>query len=222
MKASLDTDITIHLYLSGKQDLMFSVFEKLFMHTYLYENELRRKAPSVYEMLKTDIDEGRVEIVRYRDLIEMDIENLFAEYKNDYKYLFDDGELYAVVLAKAMGIDAFVSDDTKDYGPHYSLVREIIEDVIPFAFYELLFLRYLSSDMTLEEVCQVFNEVNSRSLQHPMNFRERMLRTARRFSQRHGTKRDYDWICGFCSQKQTNYKDMMRGLREYLSNLQQG
>jgi hypothetical protein len=48
MKASLDTDITIHLYSSGKQGLMFTFFDKLYMHIYLYEMELKRKSPLVY------------------------------------------------------------------------------------------------------------------------------------------------------------------------------
>lgn len=57
------------------------------------------------------------------------------EYIEDYEYLFDDGELYTVALAKAMGIVIFLSDDTKEFGPHETLVKELIEDVIPFAFY---------------------------------------------------------------------------------------
>jgi hypothetical protein len=36
MKASLDTDITIHLYSSGKQGLMFTFFDKLYMHIVLH------------------------------------------------------------------------------------------------------------------------------------------------------------------------------------------
>jgi len=39
----------------------------------------------------------------------MGIKGLFDGYKRDYEYMFDMGELYAVSLAKAMGLVAFVS-----------------------------------------------------------------------------------------------------------------
>jgi hypothetical protein len=150
MRASLDTDITIHLYSSSKEKLIFRFFEKVYMHWYLYENELKIKSISVYEKLKADIDADRVKIVTDKDLIKMGIKKTFENYKRDYEYLFDSGELYAVSLAKAIGLFAFLSDDTKAYGPHDTLVRELIGDVMPFAFYELLFLSYLSSDITLK------------------------------------------------------------------------
>ena len=72
------------------------------------------------------------------------------------KYLFYQGEIQAVALAKASGIAAFVSDDTKDFGPHQSLVNELIEGVIPFAFYELLFLKYLNYEITSRRVTYEF------------------------------------------------------------------
>jgi hypothetical protein len=70
----------------------------------------------------------------------MSLQGLFERYKRDYEYLFDSGELYAVSMAKAMGLVAFVSDDTKEYGPHEALVKELIEDVMPFAFMNCCFL----------------------------------------------------------------------------------
>jgi len=111
MNASLDTDIVIHLYLSGKRDLLFSIFEKVYMHEYLCEKELRRKSLTVYNSFTSDVDEGLVEIVKNENLAEMGIYGLFEGYKRDYEYLFDMGELYAVSLAKALGLFAFLSDD---------------------------------------------------------------------------------------------------------------
>lgn len=220
MRASLDTDITIHLYSSGKQELMFSFFEKLYMHQYLYEKELKLKSRVVFDKLSSEINNGRVEIITNKNLIDMGVAGFFENYKRDYEYLFDSGELYAVSLAKAMGLIAFVSDDTKEFGPHETLVKELIEDVIPFAFYELLFLRYLSSELTIKEMHFEFEEVTSKSMgQHPMNFRSRMLKTARRFSSKHGTERDYNWVCEYCEQQTADYRLKMRGLKEYLLRL---
>jgi hypothetical protein len=129
--------------------------------------------------------------------------------------------MYAVALAKAMGLVAFLSDDTKSFGPHEILVDESIEDVIPFAFYELLFLKYLSGNLTLEELSQVFEEINYKSMnRHPMNFKQRMLRTVRRFSSRSGTTRDYDWIYAYCKKNNIQYKSKMISLKEYLSQIE--
>ncbi len=128
--------------------------------------------------------------------------------------------MYAVSLAKAMGLFAFVSDDTKEFGPHETLVKELIEDVFPFAFYELLFLKYLSGKYNAEDMHREFIEVISKSMnERPMNFRSRMLRTVRRFSYKNGTKRDYDWINVYCKSNGIHYKEKMIVLRQYLSNL---
>lgn len=217
MNASLDTDVVIHLYLSGKQELIFYFFDEVYMHEYLYERELKPKSPQVFKKLTSEVEEGRIEIVTNKNLINMGIKDLFEEYKRDYDNLFDSGELYAVSLARAMGLFAFVSDDTKAFGPHETLVKELIEDVIPFAFYELLFLRYLASEITIEEMHQEFEKVTAKSMnKHPMNFRRRMLMVVRRFSYRNGTNRDYNWICDYCENKEVNYKTKMIGLKAYI------
>jgi hypothetical protein len=123
MNASIDTDIVIHLYLSGKQGLLFEMFDDLYMHEFLYERELKRKSLDVYTELSSDVLEGRIAIIRNKDLIELGVKGLFDNYMRDYEYLFDRGELYAVALAKAMGLFAFISDDTKAFGPHETLIR---------------------------------------------------------------------------------------------------
>ncbi len=52
MNASIDTDVVIHLYLSNRQGLFFEIFDELYMHEFLYEEELKRKSISVYEKYK--------------------------------------------------------------------------------------------------------------------------------------------------------------------------
>ena len=220
MNASLDTDIVIHLYGSGKEGLIFDFFDQLYMHAYLYEQELKIKSAPVFQKVSADVESGRIEIVSSKDLFDMGIQGLFERYKREYEYLFDSGELYAVSMAKAMGLVAFVSDDINEYGPHETLVRGLIEDVMPFAFYELLFLKYLSSDINLEELHQEFDAVTSQTMnRYPMKFRTKMAMTARRFSQRHGTERDYNWVRQYCQRQNIDYRDKMRGLKEYLSFL---
>jgi len=220
MKASIDTDVVIHLYLCDKQDLFFKVFDQLYMHEYLYEKELKTKSQSVFDKFSIDVSEGKVIIINNKDLIEMGVKGLFEIYKRDYDSLFDSGELHAVSLAKAMGLVAFVSDDTKEFGPHETLVKELIEDVIPFAFYELLFLGYLDGEISAEQMHREFDLVTSKSMsEKPMNFRSRMLKTVRRFSSK-GTKRDYDWIQSYCKSGNINYSNKMMGFKQYLSHIE--
>jgi hypothetical protein len=220
MDASLDTDIVIHLYKSNKRDLLFSYCDRLYMHEYLLENELKRKSYLVYEQFMTDVQKGNIDIITNSDLINMGAKVIFETYLEENNFLFDIGESYAISLAKAVGIEAFLSDDTKEHGPHDLLVRELIMDVMPFAFYELLYLRYLETDQTPEDLHSEFEKVTSSSMQkYPMNFRSRMLTTVKRFSNKYGTKRDTKWIKQFCNNRNINYKDKLSELKRLLETL---
>ncbi len=220
MNASLDTDIVIHLYKSGKKDLLFSYFDDLFIYEYLLETEMQSKSKEVYEEFKKDIGTGRIKLITNADLIKLGIKGLFEEYKESNKYLFDIGELHAIALAKAMGIVAFVSDDTKDDGPHQTLVKELIEGVMPFAFYELLLLRYLDSHISIKEMFDSFQEINVASMSsHPMNFRSKISITVRRFSRKHGTKRDNDWLEAYCREKGIDLKAKMQELKAFIQSV---
>lgn len=220
MDASLDTDIVIHLYKSGKKELLYSSFEKLYIYDFLFEKEMKRKSVLVYEEFKKDIEAGMVKVIANKDLISMGIKGLFEDYKESNQYLFDQGELQAVALAKAMGIAAFVSDDTKDFGPHQSLVKEIIEGVIPFAFYELLFIKFLNSEITIEELHRSFEDVNKSSMtEFPMNFKRKLSEVLKRFSRKYGTNRDIKWISEYCNKRNINLNSKMLGLRDYLKKI---
>lgn len=220
MDASLDTDIVIHLYKSDKKDLLFSFCNRLYMHEYLLEHELKKKAIQVYQEFCVDIDNELISIICTSDLIEIGIKGLFEDYLQEYEYLFDRGEMYAIALAKAMGLVALLSDDTKEFGPHETLVKELIEDVIPFSFFELLFLKYLELDMNPEELLKEFESVNTSSMsRYPMKFKNKMLSIVRRFSKKSGTERDRQWIDNFCCSNNIDYKRKMVDLKGFLETL---
>ena len=217
MDASLDTDVVIHLYGSGKEKIIYHFFDQLYMHAFLYERELKRKAPSVFKLLDADVKSGRIRIITNTELMHMGVQGLFEGYKRDYEYLFDHGELNAVALAKSMGLAAFVSDDIKQFGPHDTLVKELILDVMPFAFYELLFLQYLLSILTLEELHREFTDVTSKTMRmYPMNYRSKMLNTVRRFSRQHGTQRDHQWLLEYCKKHNIDLNCKLRELKKQL------
>lgn len=44
MRASLDTDIIIHLYKAGNKQLVYSLFDEVYAYEYLVEKELKNKA----------------------------------------------------------------------------------------------------------------------------------------------------------------------------------
>ncbi len=60
MDASIDTDIVIHLYSSGKEELIFHFLDHLYMHEYLYEQELKVKAAPVYQKVTADVEKNRI------------------------------------------------------------------------------------------------------------------------------------------------------------------
>lgn len=220
MDASIDTDVIIHLYGSGKEKIMYHFFDQLYMHAFLYERELKRKAPSVYKLLNADVVSGRVRIITNTELMHMGVQGLFEGYKRDYATLFDYGELNAVALAKSMGLAAFVSDDIKEFGPYDTLVKEYILDVMPFAFYELLFLQYLSSILTLAELHRDFTEVTTKTMRmYPMNYKSKMLNTVRRFSRQHGTQRDLHWLLEYCKMYSIDLNSKMRELKKQLVSI---
>ena len=217
MDASLDTDVVIHLFASGRQELLFSSFDTLYMFDFIIERELKVKNDSVYDKVGKELESGRIKMITVADLIEMGIKSLFDDYKRDFSTLFDQGELHAIALAKAMGIAAFVSDDTKEQGPHQTLVQQLIEDVIPFAFYELLFLKFLRSIISVQAMKAEFEAVNDAAMsQHPMSFRTKMSTTVRRFSDKAGTERDREWMSEFCRTHGVNYRQKMQDLKVFL------
>jgi hypothetical protein len=51
-----------------------------------------------------DAAAGLIKIITRQDLIQHHVNGLCEQYIVDYKNLFDDGEMYAIALAKAMGL----------------------------------------------------------------------------------------------------------------------
>lgn len=218
MNVSVDTNILIHLYKSGMRELLLSSFEEIYIYDYLVEKELKDNEINVYNKVKEDINEGLIIHYKNIDLVNKGIKSIFDEYADDYIRLFiDRGEAYAIALAKVIGIVAFVSDDIKQYGPHETLLKEVIEDVIPFSFYELLFLKYIKSEINIEILHEKFEVINQK-LEHPMSFKGKITAAVMRFSSR-GSERDRKWITKFNQKYEVNFSYKMIQLKEYLKEL---
>ena len=60
MKASVDTNVRIHLYRADKQKLMFDMFDKVYADEFIINVELENHGSDIISMVIADIDEGKI------------------------------------------------------------------------------------------------------------------------------------------------------------------
>ena len=182
---SLDTSIIIHLYGSSKEDLLFSHFESLYIHEYLYFSELSPNAPQrVIERFNRDVDNGRIKIVQDHHLKEIGFWTPFERSLSEWLDVFglkDKGEANAAALAKTLGIRFLATDDEKEFGPHDILLRYPEEEVIPLTFYELLVFQCLKGNLHTNTLYNEFEAIIRSTFDEPEDFVGRMKRVYRRF-----------------------------------------
>lgn len=215
---SVDTNVFIHLYKSGYEGLLFDFFQEVCVHEYIIETELKRNDIDTYNKVKQEIQNERSLLYTNKDIVNKGLINIFSEHFEDYKILFagDLGEAYAVALSSALGIPSFVSNDVKDGGPHETLVKEFIEDVIPFAFYELLFLQYLKGDIDTKKLKESF-ECISKTMKKPMNFKNRIKESIRRFVS--DSERDKKILKEYSTMYNFNVKQKIIELRDFINSI---
>lgn len=212
MDVSLDTDITIHLYDAGKEELIYKYFDKCYIHEFVLEREIKNKSTTVYNKIIKEIEAGKIIKVTQRYLIEIEMKKQFEDKVYELQTLFDFGETNAVALASVLGIAALVTDDTKEQGPHDTLVKEYVEDIIPFSFYELLYLDYLQSG-DYDNFKNDYDKINKAAYpKYPMDFLSRIKRVVRRFG-KYGSDRDKKWMKNFCNTKNVDYRSAMQNLK---------
>lgn len=147
MKASLDTNVILHLYRSDAESIIMRRFsDGLYVHEFIRITEMQRHGQDILERFDADVITGKIQIIDDAYLKKIRMYPLFLGYLNEEKILYnptDLGEVYAISLARTLGLSALVTDDVKEYGPHFTLMRLPDGEIIPFAFYEILFLDYL-------------------------------------------------------------------------------
>ncbi len=217
MDVSVDTNILIHLYKASSKELLLSSFDNIYVHEYIIDVELKRNSRDTYLEVEEDIKSGRIIKVNNSELASKGIKALFEECYLYNKILFaeDRGEAYAVALASVIGIEAFVSDDTKYGGPHETLVMEYIEDVIPFTFYELLFLKYLKSEINCNEFKLQFDKISAQ-MTRPMDFKSRVKKVLNRYHKDRSSKRDYLWLKDYCEKHNIDIRFKIRDLLDFI------
>ena len=217
---SVDTNVFIHLYKSDSKALLFDSFEKIYAHEYIIETELKKNDIKVYNEFKQDIKNGYIKLITNKDIIQRGVIQLFNDQYDQYLVLFarDRGEAYAIALATAFGIASFISNDVKDGGPHETLVKEYIEGVMPFAYYELLFLEYLKSNISLEEFKLKF-ELIANTMTSPMRFNNKLRETMFRFLRKDSSIRDKDFMKEFIGINNINLRVKNEEIKAYRSKI---
>lgn len=163
MIASLDTNVIIHLYKANLQSALFNRFKKLKVYEFIRTHEMQNHAgQDIIDQFDIDVEAGKIEIITEKNLRSIGMFQVFLQHVKDLRILFnggDLGEVFAIAMAKTLGCICIVTDDIKERRPHYTLMRIPDSEVIPLAFFEVLFLDFLEGRMEENELTEAFAAV---------------------------------------------------------------
>ena len=196
MKASLDTNVIIHLYKAGLQSVLFDVFDEgVFIYEQIRSVELENHGQAVLEAVDADIASGKIEIYTDKKLKDLAVYKIFENNYKENRLLYgtgDLGEVYAISLAQTIGAYSLVTDDIKQGGPYMSLLQ-FEDDVMPFTFADVLILRYLMGITDASQTVRDFDAVN-KAADLDWAFRSQLSRFIRRFLKDPYREEDIAWI----------------------------
>ena len=166
MRGSLDTNVIIHFYRAGLQNILFDFFEDgVFIYEQIRNIELEHHGKDILDVVDMDIASGKLELYTDEKLKAQSVFRLFELNVNDNRLLYgagDLGEIFAISLAQTIGVYSLVTDDIKQGGPYMSLLQ-LEYDVMPFNFADILILRYLMGTVDEIETVRDFNAINCAS-----------------------------------------------------------
>ena len=127
MKASLDTNVIIHLYRAGKQNVLFELFDEgVFIYDQIRTIELKNHGADVLKAVDEDIASGKIELYTDQKLKDLAVLKIFENNVKENRCLYgagDLGEVYAISLAQTLGAYSLVTNDIKQGGPYMSLLQ---------------------------------------------------------------------------------------------------
>ena len=107
MRASLDTNVIIHLYQANKQGILFDVFKDgIFIYEQIRNVELEHHGKTVLKAVDADIKLGKIELYTNDKLKAQGVYKIFENNVNENRWLHgtdDLGEVYAISLAQTIG-----------------------------------------------------------------------------------------------------------------------
>lgn len=218
MRASLDTNVIIHLYRAGLQGILFDMFKDgAFIYEQIRNVELENHGKDVIPDVDKDIDDGKIELYTDAKLKEQGIYKIFEYNVKDNRLLYnsgDMGEVYAISLAQTIGAYSLVTDDIKPGGPYMSLLH-LEYDVMPFNFADILILRYLFGVANEAQTISDFNLINETS-DLKWTFRAQVRKFVKRFITDPYKEEDKQWIEQVAKDKNINLNTKIKAIGKML------
>lgn len=218
MRASLDTNVIIHFYKAGLQDVLFSFFDEgVFIYEQIRDVELDNHGGDVLDKVDADIAAGKIEVYTYQKLKEQNVDKIFVNNVKENRMLYgagDMGEVYAISLAQTIGAYSLVTDDTKQGGPYMSLLQ-FEDEIMPFTFADVLILRYLVGTVDENQTVQDFNAINNASILN-WSFSSQLTKFIKRFWKEPYRKEDAEWIQKLVSENSIMVKCKIVALRKLI------
>ena len=183
MRASLDTNVIIHLYRPDLQNMLFDFFEDgVFIYEQIRNIELENHGRDILKKVDVDIACGKIEIYTDERLKKQSVFKIFQINVKENRNLYgkgDLGEVYAISLAQTIGAYALVTGDTKQGGPYMSLLQ-LDYDIMPFTFSDILILRYLLGNADEFQTMEDFERINRLSDLN-WSFKSQIIKFIKRF-----------------------------------------
>lgn len=218
MRASLDTNVIIHFYKAGLQNILFDFFDEgVFIYEQIRNVELENHGQDIIDKVDADIASGKIELYTARKLKDLQVYKIFEYNVNENKNLYgigDLGEVYAISLAQTLGTYSLVTDDTKQGGPYMSLLQ-FEDEVMPFTFADVLILRFLFDIADEKQTVQDFDMIN---LSSDLNwsFKSQVKKFVKRFLKEPYRDEDTTWIKKLADDYNINIKKKLAALSKLL------
>ncbi len=218
MRASLDTNVIIHFYKAGLQDILFNFFDEgVFIYEQIRNIELENHGQEVRDKVDNDIASGKIELYTDQILKDLQVYKVFEHNVLENRNLYgsgDLGEVYAISLAQTIGAYSLVTDDTKQGGPYMSLLQ-FDDDIMPLTFADVLILRYLVGDADESLTVKDFNLINNSSNLN-WSFRSQVSKFIKRFLKDPYRSEDTEWIRNLAVTKGFSIKEKLAALSKLL------
>lgn len=218
MRASLDTNVIIHFYKAGLQDILFNFFDEgVFIYEQIRNIELENHGQEVLDKVDNDIASGKIELYTDQILKDLQVYKVFEHIVLENRNLYgsgDLGEVYAISLAQTIGAYSLVTDDTKQGGPYMSLLQ-FDDDIMPLTFADVLILRYLVGDADESLTLKDFNLINNSSNLN-WSFRSQVSKFIKRFLKDPYRSEDTEWIRNLAATKGFSIKEKLAALSKLL------
>lgn len=218
MRASLDTNVIIHFYKAGLQDILFDFFDKgIFIYEQIRNIELENHGQEILDKVDYDIASGKIELYTNQKLKELQVYKIFENNVLENRNLYgsgDLGEVYAISLAQTIGAYSLVTDDTKQGGPYMSLLQ-FDEDIMPFTFADVLILRYLVGFVDEHQTVKDFNLINNSSNLN-WSFKSQVSKFIKRFLKDPYRSEDTEWIRNLAATKGFSIKEKLAAISKLL------